>query len=78
MALADMEPSKRAGRLRCSVGLMLSEMPDYDRETAESWLATPAYSANALLERFKKEGYKCAFTAIGHHRRERCSCYGSA
>lgn len=77
MALADKEPSTRPNRLRCSVGVMLSEMPDDDRKTAESWLANPVYSAPALLSRFQDEDYICKITSIGHHRRKRCSCYAT-
>jgi hypothetical protein len=80
MALADaLNAAQEAApkRMRCSIALLLEQLPDKDAEILGEALRNSAFAHSQILEALKVEYPDRALPSlqtIGHHRRGRCRC----
>ena len=73
MALADHFTTKSPVRSVCSVGRLLTTMPDDDIAALRQMLAS-CMSATQIYAALVAEGYTVGRGTIGNHRRSDCSC----
>jgi hypothetical protein len=75
MPLADHDPRSTGTRgFPCSVKVLLTEMPEHDRNTFAAWLDDVSMTQGGIWKALKSEGYDCSQQQIGRHRRRECRC----
>ena len=76
MALADRVKTKpdRAHGLPCSVGALLSGLPD-DESAALQQMLTEGWSQRQIFEALRDEGHVVGQQTINRHRSRSCRCF---
>lgn len=75
MPLSDHDPRSTNTRgLACSVGVLLTDLPEPDRDTLAAWLDDVSMTQTGIWKALKAEGYDCSQQQIGRHRRRECRC----
>lgn len=69
---------RRTGGTKCRVAVLLSELPDKERELLRHLVDETDVFATQIAEAFKSNGYQVNAGHIQHHRRRKasggCSC----
>lgn len=81
MALADrvtQPPGNKQPGIPCSVGRLLDELPDSERDALQQMLGTPAkpseWTQSAIFDALIAEGHRVGQSTINRHRGGYCRC----
>lgn len=82
--VAKNPPTPRRGTAGCSIGILLAELPDDERDGLQALLDNPRipHTGNAPADQppasiediIRREGHDVSVTMIGTHRRGTCGC----
>lgn len=80
MALANKKPPKSMHGLPCSVGELLNNLEGDELAALKTMLGTPeqrGWSATAIWQACRDEGYEIGLQSVNRHRGGKCRCSGS-
>ena len=72
--LADIEAAGRATGPKCTIALILADLPPEDAEDLQTAIATERYTGNAIERALKARGYTVTSNSVLRHRRGDCRC----
>ena len=73
--LSEIRIQQRAtSRLRCSMGVVLSQLDPQDREAVQQALADHSIFGSTIAKVLKARGYEVKSLAVNRHRRRTCAC----
>lgn len=78
MALADRTKEAAPRPIHgkpCSVGALLQQLKSGERKALESMMGNPEWTAPAIWEALRDEGYEVGRQTIGRHRHGKCRCF---
>lgn len=81
MALADRTPPTQMSGLPCSVGALLDRLDGDELAAFQQMLGTPeqrGWSATAIYDAVRDEGYDIGRQSINRHRGRTCRCHKDA
>lgn len=64
----------RRNSARCSIALMLADMPAADRDTVTAAFANVRLTGTGIAEALKANGYPVSASSVQRHRRKACTC----
>jgi hypothetical protein len=73
--LDEIAEESRPPVVRCSVAVVLDDLPDAERTELEAALADPAtYTHRAITTVLKRRGYDMHDKRVANHRKGECAC----
>lgn len=78
MALADRTPPRPSTGLPCSIGALLDRLHGDELDAFRQMLGTPenrGWSATAIYDAVRDEGYDIGLQSINRHRGRKCRCF---
>lgn len=81
MALADRTPPAPTTGLPCSVGALIDRLDGAELTALEQMLGTPerrGWSATAIYDAVRAEGYEIGLQSVNRHRGRKCRCFRDA
>ena len=74
LAQRSKQPPPVKNGMPCSIGHILTALPDSEREALSGMLEDPAWAHEALWAALDAEGHRVGRQTVGRHRRGQCSC----